>query len=52
MTGEYVYCSACAGSGEGMAEGTTCRTCKGSGEVWQAYVEPEEELDEETEEQA
>lgn len=25
-------CSTCAGSGEGMADGTTCRACKGQGE--------------------
>ena len=25
-------CDACAGSGEGMHDGSTCRTCKGSGE--------------------
>ena len=25
-------CDACNGSGEGMREGTTCRTCRGSGE--------------------
>lgn len=25
-------CPACNGSGEGMHEGTTCRTCKGEGE--------------------
>ena len=25
-------CPACNGSGEGMHEGTTCRTCKGDGE--------------------
>lgn len=25
-------CPACSGSGEGMHEGTTCRTCKGAGE--------------------
>ena len=24
-------CPACAGSGEGMHDGTTCRTCSGSG---------------------
>ena len=27
-------CSACSGSGEGHHEGSTCRTCRGSGEVW------------------
>ena len=26
-------CPACNGSGEGMHEGTTCRTCKGEGEI-------------------
>ncbi|WP_432741573.1 hypothetical protein ABXJ76_15065 [Methylobacter sp. G7] len=25
------YCSTCAGSGEGMRDGSTCSTCKGSG---------------------
>lgn len=25
-------CPACNGSGEGQHEGTTCRTCKGTGE--------------------
>jgi hypothetical protein len=28
-----VLCSKCAGSGEGMADGATCRCCKGGGEV-------------------
>lgn len=27
-------CPACNGSGEGMHEGTTCRTCKGEGECY------------------
>ncbi len=27
------YCSACAGSGEGMYDGSTCSSCKGSGET-------------------
>jgi hypothetical protein len=26
-------CPACSGSGEGMHEGTTCRACKGKGEL-------------------
>lgn len=26
-------CSGCNGSGEGMYEGTVCRTCKGKGEI-------------------
>jgi len=26
------YCDACDGSGEGMADGTTCGTCRGRGE--------------------
>ena len=26
------YCGTCAGSGEGMADGTTCGNCGGSGE--------------------
>ena len=29
-----VICSACFGSGEGQNEGSTCRVCKGTGEVW------------------
>lgn len=29
---ESGICPACDGSGEGMNEGTTCRTCKGEGE--------------------
>ena len=28
-----VICSRCNGSGEGMADGSTCPTCKGSGEI-------------------
>lgn len=31
---EEGYCSACAGSGEGLWEGDVCRVCKGSGMVW------------------
>ena len=30
---EHGYCEDCAGSGEGAADGTTCRTCRGSGET-------------------
>ena len=26
-------CPDCSGSGEGLNEGTTCRTCKGKGEA-------------------
>ena len=29
-----VICNACSGSGEGQHEGTTCRACKGLGELW------------------
>ena len=29
-----VICNACSGSGEGQHEGTSCRVCKGLGEVW------------------
>ena len=32
----WTYCGSCNGSGEGIADGTRCRTCKGRGEV---YVE-------------
>lgn len=30
---ETGICPACSGSGEGMHEGTTCRSCKGKGEI-------------------
>ena len=30
---EPVLCNACAGSGEGFTENSTCWTCKGMGEV-------------------
>ena len=30
---ETSLCMNCAGSGEGRYEGTTCRICKGKGEV-------------------
>lgn len=30
---ETVICDACAGSGEGYVDGSTCRTCRGGGEV-------------------
>ena len=29
-----VICNACSGSGEGQNEGSTCRVCRGLGEVW------------------
>jgi len=45
---EEVYCEECAGSGEGMHEGSTCRACRGSG-VQYVLVEDEEEEEEETE---
>ena len=31
--GDVVYCDACAGSGEGMTEGSACRVCRGRGEL-------------------
>lgn len=36
---EREICSMCNGSGEGMADGTRCRTCKGSGEVYGESVD-------------
>ena len=30
---EHGICPACAGSGEGQHDGTTCRACKGKGEA-------------------
>ena len=30
---DMLLCLDCSGSGEGRAEGTTCRACKGMGEV-------------------
>ena len=35
-----VLCNYCAGSGEGMVDGSNCQVCKGMGEV---EVEDEEE---------
>lgn len=29
--GDVLYCDACAGSGEGMTEGSACRVCRGRG---------------------
>ena len=29
-----VMCNTCSGSGEGQHDGTTCRVCKGAGELW------------------
>ena len=46
-----VGCSACQGSGEGMHEGTTCRTCKGEGE-FPCECQDERLRDEEDERQA
>jgi hypothetical protein len=43
---EYI-CSGCSGSGEGPHEGTTCRTCHGSGVEMGYADEPEHEHDEE-----
>lgn len=31
--GDVLYCDACAGSGEGMTEGSACRVCRGRGEL-------------------
>jgi len=31
------YCPTCAGSGEGMYDGTRCSACKGSGQI--KYIE-------------
>jgi DnaJ-class molecular chaperone len=39
---DEALCPNCSGSGEGMADGTRCRVCKGSGA---AQVENEEEED-------
>ncbi|MDD5461840.1 MAG: hypothetical protein PHG00_09435 [Methylococcales bacterium] len=33
MTKESYYCHQCSGSGEGMSDGSTCRLCKGLGEL-------------------
>lgn len=30
---DSAICNGCAGSGEGMTDGSTCRQCKGSGEA-------------------
>lgn len=30
----WTICGSCNGSGEGRADGTRCRTCKGRGEVY------------------
>ena len=30
---EPAQCPNCSGSGEGFSEGTTCRACKGMGEI-------------------
>jgi len=43
---EYI-CSGCSGSGEGPHEGTTCRTCHGSGVEMGYADEPEHEHDQE-----
>ena len=31
---EEDICPVCSGSGEGMTEGSTCRSCKGTGTIW------------------
>lgn len=36
---EKNYCPACNGSGEGSYDGSSCRTCGGSGETWQERSE-------------
>lgn len=33
MPNLIMYCSACAGSGEGYSAGTRCSECKGIGEI-------------------
>ena len=43
---ESVICSTCNGSGEGMYDGSTCRTCRGDGEV-EVEVEPTAEGEDE-----
>lgn len=51
----HSFCSACNGSGQGMYDGSTCRECKGRGEVKmvcdrceagaQAYLDERDPLD-------
>lgn len=41
---EDLICPCCRGSGEGMYEGTDCRSCEGSG-VEYVLIEEEEELE-------
>ena len=44
---EEQYCGSCAGSGEGMYDGSRCSTCKGSGTEYVLIErEPEPEEDE------
>jgi DnaJ-class molecular chaperone len=40
---EEVECSNCAGSGEGMYDGTRCRSCRGKGVFRMLIEQPEEE---------
>ena len=45
---EYEICIQCNGSGEGQYDGTTCSSCKGSGEV-PAYEDEAEDYEDEEE---
>jgi DnaJ-class molecular chaperone len=40
---EQETCPACNGSGEGMHDGTKCKTCKGTGVEW-VLVEEKDEM--------
>ena len=44
--GEEGICAYCNGSGEGMYDGTTCRSCKGSGVDRRSVEDDEPEFDE------
>lgn len=39
---EEITCSVCAGSGEGMADGSTCWSCKGSGMLGIALLDEDD----------
>lgn len=43
--GESYICPACDGSGEGQYESTTCRSCKGHGEIPEGTYEDEDDCD-------
>lgn len=47
---EWIICSRCNGTGEGMSEGSICPVCRGRGEVQQEMLEEPEEVDEEQQE--